>query len=837
MDQANLTIQADNSQGQKKDATVPASPGDGVANGSDSSGSPLRERDESHAPPPPPLHKKLLEIAEAGRNDEAAISAEFNTILLKNLSDIDRKDSDGKTALHVAIEHGLKAEARTLIQNKADIGLSDNEGQQPLYLACKNGSTELVTLLLNKSAIVDAASNGGETPLAAACRKGHTQIANILLDNKANTRTFDKENWTPLHLASLTNLEEIVKRLVHEDMSIINVVETNAKWTPLNLATYFGCKDAVSILLDNNADLYIKDDSGWTPLMTATRMHYPDIVRKILGHGAGWKEGYLEIRDDENNTPLHIASKEGLDEIVSQLIDFGADCNATDSQGMTPLHLASFHNYFESVSLLLSEVPVPAVDVGAMDNNGRTSLHLASLRRNEPIVKALLKSKAFVDALDNRGMTPLHLASGTRAERECLSDSELAISGQIGNGDPELERQNSESTSRQYLFVIELLLQFHANPCIKAATDDAATALHLAAAIGDKKRIDVLLNYMRKEDLFWEDWKDSPVLAALRGDDPPTAMESLLAKQEIKEAPFWKHDGRFQVIKEVLENVKTRSIISSIIREVPRDAEKLPEGFESWCVIEWAAHERLPEELSVLIDMSGTDEMVHAALRTTCQSINVKELESETSCERLIQIMVILITNSAGTTENIDTVKKASDLVKKHYTSLEEGVEKPGKKFKLRREERLIFSTRSERRTPAMLIDLVAEGNDRLEDTQQQSRSHIVHSPRGSGSRGMKGLQTDTAKAGKGLGSFSRLQDILKDPPFDQTSRTYKDKQDYRLPVSGFNHKDIIEKAEATVVAFFKGEGESGTIRRNRTVKNVVYGPGPIEVVRNAVWD
>ncbi|KAH7154586.1 hypothetical protein DER46DRAFT_688541 [Fusarium sp. MPI-SDFR-AT-0072] len=42
-------------------------------------------------------------------------------------------------------------------------------------------------------------------------------------------------------------------------------------------------------------------------------------------------------------------------------------------------------------------------------------------------------------------------------------------------------------------------------------------------------------------------------------------------------------------------------------------------------------------------------EMVHEALRTTCKSINLKELESEVSCERFLQVMAILITNSART--------------------------------------------------------------------------------------------------------------------------------------------------------------------------------------------
>ncbi|KAF5529067.1 ankyrin [Fusarium mexicanum] len=78
------------------------------------------------------------------------------------------------------------------------------------------------------------------------------------------------------------------------------------------------------------------------------------------------------------------------------------------------------------------------------------------------------------------------------------------------------------------------------------------------------------------------------------------------------------------------------------------------------------------------------------------------------------------------------------------------------------------------------------------------------------------------------------LQDILKDPPFAQISQTHRDEVDYKSPVPGPNTKRIVQAAEATVVAFFKAKGESGRIRRNRPIKEVVYDQGPTEVVGTA---
>ncbi|KAL5591313.1 hypothetical protein FOVSG1_010202 [Fusarium oxysporum f. sp. vasinfectum] len=741
MAEVSLAIKAADGGVHDKDATVPEDPGDERACHPDSNSSSSHEgdeSDESDEPEPPALHQKLLAIAEAGQTTNLATLEEFNSLLVEKRSEINAQDSTGKTALHVAIEHGLDVEAQTLIQNEADIGIGDNEGQQPLYHACVEGNTELVKLLLSKSAIVNAASSNGDTPLAAACRNGHTEIVNILLDAKANTKTSDKEKWAPLHWASWENHGEIVKRLLDEDTSSINAIEMNENWTPLNAAAYRGHEEVVSLLLEKNADLYTPDSSNWTPLLTATRMQHPEIVRTILRHRTGWKKDYLEIRDSGRNTPLHVASDKGYYEIASQLISAGANCNATDSQGMTPLHLASFHNHSKIVALLLPETPVPVVDVDAKANDGRTSLHLASLQGNELIVKALLQGKASIDATDNSGMTPLHLASGANAEDRCLSDPDPVSPGPSGYDDPDWEKRNTEAKSGRHLSVVALLLRNEADSGIKAGNGE--TALHRAATIGDEGRINILLENMKSEDFSWEDWKDSPVKSALGGDDPQAAMESLLAKQEVKEAPFWKDGARIQIIKEVVKGAKPHALLGLLCREVPRYDEVLREGSEDWGPVQWVAHERLPDVLSNLINEFGNGE------------------------------------NMFGFTQ---------------------------------------------------------EGG-RLDTDPEINSFDLGHMVRNIEGRIRKDVESDTGNF-KILPMVVALRDILKDPPFAQISRTHKDEIRFKAPVPGSTHQEIIKEAEGTVVAFFKDKDESGRIRRNREIKEIIYGPGPTEVVGTAI--
>lgn len=48
-------------------------------------------------------------------------------------------------------------------------------------------------------------------------------------------------------------------------------------------------------------------------------------------------------------------------------------------------------------------------------------------------------------------------------------------------------------------------------------------------------------------------------------------------------------------------------------------------------------------------------------------------------------------------------------------------------------------------------------------------------------------------------------------------------------------HTELVKKAEATVVGFFKGKGESGRIRRNRPIQEIVYDPGSTDVMGTAI--
>lgn len=59
--------------------------------------------------------------------------------LAKTGANINAKNDQGQTALHVAVNRGAMEFVKILIQNGANIHIEDNHGDTPLNLALKNG--------------------------------------------------------------------------------------------------------------------------------------------------------------------------------------------------------------------------------------------------------------------------------------------------------------------------------------------------------------------------------------------------------------------------------------------------------------------------------------------------------------------------------------------------------------------------------------------------------------------------------------------------------------------------------------------------------------------------
>lgn len=70
----------------------------------------------------------------------------------------------------------------------------------------------------------------------------------------------------------------------------------------LHTAAHYGQKEAVEILIANNASVYAPDGFGFTPLHEAAMNGYPEVAKVLLAHGAD-----LHARAKNGDTPLKTA--------------------------------------------------------------------------------------------------------------------------------------------------------------------------------------------------------------------------------------------------------------------------------------------------------------------------------------------------------------------------------------------------------------------------------------------------------------------------------------------------------------------------------------------------
>jgi ankyrin repeat protein len=108
-------------------------------------------------------------------------------------TNINARDRNGRTPLHIAVRLEEKDVADLLISKGADINARDALGKTPLHLAVFDQNQEMIALLLGKCANMNVRDNDGLTPLEAVQRqsyRGPHYNVTIALFESAEDRTW-----------------------------------------------------------------------------------------------------------------------------------------------------------------------------------------------------------------------------------------------------------------------------------------------------------------------------------------------------------------------------------------------------------------------------------------------------------------------------------------------------------------------------------------------------------------------------------------------------------------------------------------------------------------------
>ena len=220
----------------------------------------------------------------------------MNSIMNKRCG---KDQSDGPTALHLAIERGHFEIAKYLAANKnVDLNLK-SKGWSPLHILAQKGHLETLKSLMEKGADLNAKTEPDEeTPLIIAARYEHFDVLKYLVEKKADVNAKCK-GQTALHFLAKKNENQIVQHLLANTNKADINVKNDLGETPLMYASCFGCFEVVRTLLQNNADLHVETKDGKTALHLGAKHGYHKIVRLLIDHGAN-----MFHQDSKGSNPL-----------------------------------------------------------------------------------------------------------------------------------------------------------------------------------------------------------------------------------------------------------------------------------------------------------------------------------------------------------------------------------------------------------------------------------------------------------------------------------------------------------------------------------------------------
>ncbi|MDR2807114.1 MAG: ankyrin repeat domain-containing protein [Puniceicoccales bacterium] len=325
--------------------------------------------------------KKLLDAPRINWKEVKKIISEYPKFLTA-------QNSEGKTALHLAVQQGNVGVVKALVKcipddNKKDyLNVQNYYERTPLHLAAQQGNFDIV------KALVECIPN----------------------DNKKDyLNVQDYYGWTPLHLA----VEQGNFNVVNAFIAQINDLPD---------------KDRIACLI-------MEDKSGQTPLASAVADTSSDEIINALVSAFNGDELVSHIatyQDKEGQTLLHLAKVAGNPSVTKMISKFSENLPKPEDELRGLLNVPSDKiNWGKIKEMIRENLKLLTVQ----NSKGQTALHLIVQEGNVGAVRTLYARikklpvediAAFLDLQDNNGQTPLTLAKSSKgSSREIKEISDL----------------------------------------------------------------------------------------------------------------------------------------------------------------------------------------------------------------------------------------------------------------------------------------------------------------------------------------------------------------------------------------------------------------------------
>uniref|UniRef100_A0A673JDV5 Caskin-2 n=1 Tax=Sinocyclocheilus rhinocerous TaxID=307959 RepID=A0A673JDV5_9TELE len=328
------------------------------------------------------------------------------------------------------------------------------------------------------------------------------------------------------HKRLFKNIKNLVDpNILNSSVSYILTISLFFSFSALHHAALTGTTDLLSLLLEAQATVDIKDSNGMRPLHYAAWQGKADSVLMLLRAGAS-----VNGASQDGQIPLHLAAQYGHYEVSEMLLQHQSNPCTVNKAKKTPLDLACEFGRLKVTQLLLSSNMVVALLEGNSRDN--TPLHLAARNGHKDIIRLLLKAGIDINRTTKSG-TALHEAAlyGKTEVVQLLLDAGIDVNIRNTYNQTALDIVNQFTTSHASKEIKQLLRNASGALQVRALKDywnlHDPTALNIRAG-------DIIMVLEQHMDGRWKGHiHDSPRGTDRVGFFPPSIVEVISRRSGI----------------------------------------------------------------------------------------------------------------------------------------------------------------------------------------------------------------------------------------------------------------------------------------------------------------
>ena len=155
-----------------------------------------------------------------------------------------------------------------------------------------------------------------DSMLIWAIQSENVEIVKLLVESGADINGVNDEEETPLLKAAPVGLTKIVEYLLSHGGDVAIDKTSSRGYTPVYIASCYGCADVVKLLLERGADINICPKDGKTALERALKYGHTDVVRLLLK-----RHTCNSLSNKEIKKLLKFANKTDDEELKSEIIE------------------------------------------------------------------------------------------------------------------------------------------------------------------------------------------------------------------------------------------------------------------------------------------------------------------------------------------------------------------------------------------------------------------------------------------------------------------------------------------------------------------------------------